>query len=97
MNINPKVVADQKSGAVYADSRDVAKYFGKRHDNVLADIDKCISDCENLTPEFSGAKYKSRGKEYRCYHLTKDGFTFLVMGSPTNLTPQIWGAKYKKD
>jgi Rha family phage regulatory protein len=68
-------------------SKDVADYFGKRHDHVLRDIKELIADLpvEHL-PNFGetvierenpsgGAPIKSPA-----YEITRDGFTLLAMG-----------------
>ena len=74
-------------------SLEVAEKFGKRHDLVLRDIDKLISDSskwwsENKTDSsklrsemFKETTYKnSRGKIYRCFEMNRDGFSLLCMG-----------------
>ena len=60
----------------------IKEHFGKRHDNVLRDI---LIIKERVSKEFwqlnfEESTYKSRGKEYPMYLMTKDGFTMLVMG-----------------
>jgi len=72
-------------------SRKIAKKFGKRHKNVLRNIENLkistfkIEPSNNSAKEFSKlnfieSTYKSRGKKYPEYLLTKDSFTLLVMG-----------------
>jgi Rha family phage regulatory protein len=100
MSDSPKLPASNrvpavfgKSGDIFADSRDVAKFFEKRHDHVLRDIDNLIrKDSDLLGCEFTPAKYgelnfgdcKINGlapfEGYRCFHMTRDGFTLLSMG-----------------
>jgi Rha family phage regulatory protein len=59
----------------------VAKTFGKNHQHVLRDIQNL-----NCTPEFNVSNFglisytDSMNREQRAYEMTKDGFTFLVMG-----------------
>lgn len=69
---------------MFANSRDVATFFEKRHDNVLADIDRVLS-----TPEISGMGLFTCvqtphltviGRMIPSWDMTKDGFTLLVMG-----------------
>lgn len=65
----------------------VAKDFGKQHSHVLRDIENIIS---NMVDEFGNPKldrqmfiestYENRGKQYKEYLLTRDGFSLLVMG-----------------
>ena len=74
-----------KDGNVVANSRDVADYFEKRHDNLLSALDRL--DCSD---KFAALNYKESSyikglgdgiqRPYRSVDMTKDGFTFLVMG-----------------
>lgn len=86
MTTNLPVVSIVKGHAV-ALSTDVADYFGKRHNNVMRDIDDLCSklDAERLlnfeqtivqrpNPK-GGASIKSRA-----FYMTRDGFTLLAMG-----------------
>lgn len=63
------------------DSRYVAQFFGKRHDNVIRDIQNldCSEEFRLLNFEESGYK-NEQGKRQPCYTMTRDGFVFLVMG-----------------
>ncbi|WP_369900554.1 Rha family transcriptional regulator [Bacillus manliponensis] len=60
----------------------MAEVFGKRHDNVLKDIETLVNQSpENLGDYFFQTTYTdSRNRTYKKYNLTKDGFTLLVMG-----------------
>jgi len=60
----------------------VAEKFGKRHDNVLRDIEglSCSSSFRSLNFEETPYVNPQNGQTYRMYAMTKDGFTFLVMG-----------------
>lgn len=63
------------------DSRFVAKAFGKRHDNVLADIKHLDCSEEFRLLNFQESKYTNeQGHKQPCYCMTRDGFVFLVMG-----------------
>ncbi|MEK9843961.1 Rha family transcriptional regulator [Thalassospira sp.] len=75
-----------KKNEVFANSRDVAAYFGKRHDNVLYDLEKIVMEVGS--PEISGhprmffpAPYVNpqNKQTYRSWDMTKDGFTLLAM------------------
>ena len=64
----------------------VADYFGKRHSHVLRKIDEILADAPS---EFTSAHFWANvqnqqvgtsQRDLKCYHLTKDGFMFLVMG-----------------
>ena len=59
----------------------VAEMFHKRHDNVIRDIKTldCSDDFRLLN--FEETNYKDEhGRMQPMYYVTKDGFTFLVMG-----------------
>lgn len=75
-----EVKIENLDGALYVSSRDVAEGLGKRHDNIMRDLDKIVeSDSSNLSSEIIASTYtNSRGKEYREYLLTKDGFTLYM-------------------
>lgn len=65
----------------YCDSLQIAETFGKRHDNVLADIRGL--DCSDgfRLLNFQESYYKNdQNKRQPKYLITKDGFSFLVMG-----------------
>lgn len=85
---NPQALVTSYNGVLVADSLEVADRFGKSHKNVLQTIDNTIT---NLAAEFSAtnaepedyfilAEYQNRGKTYKKYLLTRDGFSLLVMG-----------------
>ncbi len=69
-----------------ANSLMVAKVFGKRHADVLRDIEKITAPKSGLSKEFGErnfalSSYKSeQNKKLPCYNMTRDGFTLLVMG-----------------
>lgn len=74
------VFADNKDTA-RVDSRFVAKFFEKRHDNVIADIRNLDCSDEFRLLNFQESSYKNeQGKKQPCYCMTRDGFTFLAMG-----------------
>lgn len=72
-----------KNNEVFANSRDVAEFFGKRHDNVMRDIDEITSNLrtsQNMEM-FQLTNYRdSMNRKKPCVDMTKDGFTLLVMG-----------------
>jgi Rha family phage regulatory protein len=83
--IVPEVAFDH--GIPKTTSLEVARIFGKRHDNVLRDIEAVLAQVpdsfENLN--FEEASYpveqpKGGIANYRMYKLTKDGLVMLVMG-----------------
>ena len=66
------------------DSRDVAGMVGKRHGNLVRDIDKYVGDINQnskLSSDqfFIPSTYQSgTGKNYKCYLLTKQGCEFVA-------------------
>lgn len=71
-------------GQPFTTSRAVAERFGKKHKNVLRDLEKLIAAMPD--PEFSRLNFEprnyidERGKTYPEYRLTHDGFALLAMG-----------------
>ena len=68
------------------DSRKIAEAFEKQHYNVLRDIERLIAPDTGLSSEFTALNFEfskyvdPTGRKLPCYHLTRDGFTMLVMG-----------------
>lgn len=74
------IVKDIKGNAMTT-SRDVAHVFGKEHKNVLQAIENldCSDDFNELN--FQLVKYiDEKGEKRPMYRMTRDGFSFLVMG-----------------
>lgn len=63
-------------------SRNVAENFGKRHDNVIRDIQSLMNeDPLNFEEMFKeGYEPDSYGRDQKVYYMNRDGFSFLVMG-----------------
>lgn len=80
-------------------SREVAEKFGKEHKNVVQAIENKIQSltAENSAVKISGlfvvGEYEHRGNVYKEYHLTRDGFSFIVMGF-TGSKADIWKLKF---
>lgn len=75
------LVITNQQGQSVTTSLIVAQVFGKEHKNVLRDIHglECSENFNRLN--FEPIKYTdSRGREQDAYEMTKDGFSFLVMG-----------------
>ncbi|HEC2222351.1 TPA: phage regulatory protein/antirepressor Ant, partial [Staphylococcus delphini] len=74
-----KIENNSELGAVVS-SRVVAEQLGKRQDVVLRDIDNILkSHSTDLSSEIIPNEYtNSRGRKYREYLLTKDGFTLYM-------------------
>ncbi len=68
------------------DSRFVAEAFEKGHKDVLRSIDQILSEDSGYSTEFNRHNFVPitytdvRGRKQRCYTMTRDGFTALVMG-----------------
>lgn len=88
---------ENKNGVMVVSSREVAKNFNKRHSDVLEKIDKTIkeiSSTENSVQYFMLNNYTDNsGKTNKEYLLTRDGFSFLVMGF-TGKKANQWKIKY---
>lgn len=73
-----------KDNQVFANSRDVAVYFGKRHADVLRDLDRILEQSKPTDAHlrwFIATPYRdAKGEMRRSCDMTKDGFTLLVMG-----------------
>ncbi|EKB7432845.1 Rha family transcriptional regulator [Campylobacter jejuni] len=96
MNINnQEVIFENKDEQVFCTSLDVAKVFGKRHDNVLADIKLILNDLREIgtsndllnfqeVVRISKTTNPKNGKlvsrKMPMYNLTRDGFSLLAMG-----------------
>lgn len=71
-------------GQPFTTSRAVAECFGKRHDNVVRDIDKLLAAIPD--PAFNRLNFEdvgyldSKGELRPEYRLTHDGFALLAMG-----------------
>lgn len=68
------------------DSRFVAESFGKEHKTVLRNIEAILSPDSGFSVEFGRHNFvptsytDSFNRSQRCYTMTRDGFTALVMG-----------------
>lgn len=70
----------------------VAQKFGKRHDNIMRDIESLECSPKFRLLNFEESTYRLRGKDYPMYIISRDGFAFLVMGF-TGLS----AAKFKEE
>lgn len=77
-------------------SREVAARFGKKHKNVLQDIERLRGQ---LPVEYHGLNFQpvgyldAKGESRRAFALTRDGFTLLAMGF-TGAPAVAWKLKY---
>lgn len=76
-------------GKLTVSSLQVAEDFGKNHNHVIRDIEVLIEqmghcpilDSEKSAQYFIESTYiNERGREYKCYEITRDGFSLLAMG-----------------
>ena len=77
-NMEITIQENSKYGLVVS-SRVIAKELGKRHDNVVRDLEK-ILETSNLSSLIIPSFYRTQGqkREYKEYLLTKDGFTLYM-------------------
>ncbi len=83
-----------KNNQVTTNSLTVAEVFGKRHRDVLRAIKllKCSPDFN--ARNFALVEYRDeKGEKRTCYDITRDGWTFLVMGF-TGAKAAEWKEKY---
>lgn len=79
--LNPEYHLYEKEGKPFCDSLMVAETFGKEHKNVTRDIENLDCSSHFNTLNFERINYRdSRNRKQEKYLMTKDGFTFLVMG-----------------
>jgi Rha family phage regulatory protein len=83
-----------ENGRVTTSSLIVAQHFNKRHDVVLRSIQNLECSEDFTHHNFAVSEYKDNsGKSNKCYIITKDGFTFLVMGF-TGKEAAIWKERF---
>ena len=70
-----------ENGWTVTDSRQVAEHFGKRHKDVLRDIEVLKADVPNFGEMFMESTLPdSYGREQKMYYMNCDGFILLVRG-----------------
>lgn len=75
------LVLSSENGQPATTSLIVAEVFNKRHDHVLRDIDNLSCSKEFNLLNFGEIEYfDGKNRKQRAIEMTKDGFTFLVMG-----------------
>lgn len=76
-----ELVITNKTGNNVTTSLIIAEIFGKRHDHVIRDIEQLSCSNNFRLPNFGEIEYTdSKSRNYKAYEITKDGFSFLVMG-----------------
>lgn len=72
----------------------VADVFGKVHRDVIRAIEQLECSEEFSLRNYAQSEYTTeRGKTYKCFDMTRDGFTFLCMGF-TGKKAAEWKEKY---
>lgn len=91
-----KINIADKNGVLVVSSREVASNFKKEHNKVL----KSIENCQNRQPSQNWFRYfilneykDEEGETKKEYLLTRDGFSFLVMGF-NGVKADRWKLKY---
>lgn len=70
-----------KKSGIFCTSLDIAHEFGKRHDNVLADIRKLKCSEDFFSWNFQEASYRNRQNKLQpMSNMTQEGYTFLTIG-----------------
>ena len=88
------VITRSNDGELVVTSRQVAEDFGKQHQHVTQAIENLISENSLLKSMMMESEYTTeRGRKYKEYLLTRDGFSLLVMGF-TGSRALEWKLKY---
>lgn len=77
---NQEVTFESNEGKVFTDSLAVARVFEKEHRNVTRDIEKLPEDEFSLLNFEQSTYMNDRGKRYKMYKMTRDGFMMIAMG-----------------
>lgn len=88
-NVTMNMLALNASIAQTMSSRDIAELTGKRHDHVMADIRKMLSDLNLHAPEFSGVYKDQQLIERPCFNLPKRETLILVSGYSVAMRAKI--------
>lgn len=87
------MIFERKEQAVVS-SRTIAERFGKQHQHVTQAIENLISENPLVRNMFVKSHYETeRGRVYKEYLMTRDGFSLLVMGF-TGAEALEWKLKY---
>lgn len=68
---------------------EIAQLCGKRHDNVMTDAKKMLTELNLNAPDFLGTYKTSQGNEYQCFYLPKREVMILVSGYRIDLRAKI--------
>ena len=73
----------EASNVLTMSSLEIAELTGKRHDNVMSDIEKMLSDLGKAAPDFSGTAFyevNNAKRSRKIYNLPKDETICLIAG-----------------
>ncbi|MDE5946525.1 MAG: Rha family transcriptional regulator [Oscillospiraceae bacterium] len=88
------IIISDVGGQLTVSSVQVADNFEKRHSDVCETIENLTTENFAVKKFFIESNYiNERGREYKCYNITRDGFTLLVMGF-TGRKALEWKLKY---
>lgn len=91
-----EIMIFEKGKDFWTTSTDVADKFGKRHDHVMASIEKLSYMLQKDVPYFREIfSTDSYGRKQKAYEINRDGFSLLVMGF-TGKKALEWKVKYIK-
>lgn len=89
-----KNLVHQNGEKLFVTSLDISNRFGKRHDNVLRDIETLGCSPEFRRLNFEEITYNDgRQRLQRAFNITRDGFVFLCMGF-TGPQAALWKERY---
>lgn len=89
-----EIKINNSNGTLTVSSLQIADDFGKQHKDVLEKITALRAENSAVTPMFIESTYTAgTGKAYKCYDITRDGFSLLVMGF-TGKKALEWKIKY---
>lgn len=91
-----EIVITNTNGQLTVSSLQVAESFEKQHKDVLKSVDSLLKEtsAKNFANLFIESSYAdSYGRCQKCYELTRDGFSLLVMGF-TGKKALEWKLKY---
>lgn len=83
--LNTQYKLYRKDSKVFCDSLQVAETFGRQHKHILDTIANLNQPTSGLSEEFKKENFlkssyvDTKGRRYKKYLLTKDGFTMVVM------------------
>ena len=89
-----EITITNKDGRLTVSSLQIAKDFGKRPSDIHETIENLTAENSAVKKFFNESTYiNERGRTYRCYDITRDGFSLLVMGF-TGKKALEWKLKY---